>query len=404
MHDPDFGFFRLVIRNLRNRPWRNLAAVLAFAIIAGTLFSAQYLMNGAKESLDSGIDRLGADIMVVPAEYSAAGESVLLTGRPTSFYFQDESFAKIAEIPGVAKASPEIFIGTLYGHSCCSGAVQIIAIDPARDFTIASWLQENPGLKMGKDDVIVGNVINGDIGSDLLFYGHTFHILGRMDMTGLPGVDMAVFTRAEDAYVMAAESGKKAAQKLTIPPGMVSAVLVRVEPGVSRDEVAANIRNSVPGTKTITPDGLMNSISSQLGAITLLLYGSTIAVTTISVPLLGFISAMVAHERRKEVALMRALGAPGSFVFRLMAGESLSLAIIGGLTGITVAALLLAMFQDLLAVSLKIPFGVPSLPSILWGAVSSLLLTVAIGGIATLWPTMLVSRSEPWETIRKGPS
>src|SRR5512136_157260 len=283
-HSPDFGFFRLVERNLMNRPWRNLAAALAFAIIAGTLFSAQYLMSGAQQSLDNGLDRMGADIMVVPKEYSAAGETVLLTGQPTSFFFKDTGFKQIAAIPGVAKASPEIFVATLYGAACCAGPVQIIAIDPAKDFTIATWLKENPGVKMGKDDIIVGSSITGNIGSDLLFYGHTFHIVGRLDRTGLMGVDMAVFTRLEDAYTMADESGVKAVRKLTLPAGMVSAVLVRVAPGASTAAVSDEITRQVPGTKTITPNGLLGTVSGRLGAVTRLLYGSTVAVTIVAVP------------------------------------------------------------------------------------------------------------------------
>lgn len=401
---PPFGFFTLVEKNLKDRPWRNFAALMAFAIIAGTLFSAQYLVSGAKQSLENGIDRMGADIMVVPTEYSAAGESVLLTGQPTSFFFKDDSFEQISRIPGVARASPEIFIGTLYGQSCCSGAVQLIAIDPNRDFTIAAWLKENPGVKMGKDDVIVGSIITGDIGSDLVFYGHTFHIVGRLDFTGLPGVDMAVFTRIQDAHTMADESGIKAARKLTIPPGMVSAVLVRVVPGVSPDAIAGEIRTRVPGTRTITQNGLLGSVSSQLEAITAVLYGSTAAVTAVSVPLLAFISAMVAHERRREAAIFRALGAPQSFVLNLLLTETLSLSVIGALAGIAAAALALALFQGYMAFALKIPFTMPSLPAILAAAGTALVLPVAISGIASVWPAVTVSRRETYETIRKGES
>ena len=257
---------------------------------------------------------------------------------------------------------------------------------------------------MGKDDIIVGSIISGDIGSDLLFYGHTFHIVGRLGSTGLPGVDMAVFTRFEDAYTMANESGTKAVQKLTIPPGMVSAVLVRVAPAMPPDEVAGKIREAVPGTRTITPDGLLSSVSGQLETVTTLLYGTTVAVTVVSAPLLLFISAMVAHERRKEVAILRALGASKSFVFRLMFAESLSLSVVGAAAGIAAAMVILIAFQDFVALSLKIPFSVPSIPAILAGAGSALLLSVAIGGAASLWPALLVSRSEPYETIRKGQS
>jgi putative ABC transport system permease protein len=399
----NFSFFRLVARNLQNRPYRNIAMVLSFAIIAGTLFSAQYLAGGARQSLENGMNMMGADIMVVPEKYAAASQAVILTGEPTTFFFNDTGFEKISQIPGVAKASPEIYVATLYGQACCAGPVQIIAIDPNRDFTIATWLKENPGVTLGKDDIIVGSAITGDIGSDLLFYGHTFHIVGRLARTGM-GLDMAVFTRIEDAFTMANESGVKAVRKLTIPQGMVSAVLIRTEPGSSPAGIADEIKQRVPGTKTLTPNGLLSTIAGQLGGITSLLYGSTIAVTLISIPLLGSISAMVAHEKKKENAILQALGATKSFIVKLIMVESFSLASIGALTGIGIAALILIGFQDYIAFTLKIPFAIPSPLTILAYAGSALLLSVVIGGIASLYPAYLITRSEPYETMRKGES
>jgi hypothetical protein len=32
---------------------------------------------------------------------------------------------------------------------------------------------------MGKDDIIIGNKIDGEVGSDLKFYGHNFHVVGK---------------------------------------------------------------------------------------------------------------------------------------------------------------------------------------------------------------------------------
>jgi putative ABC transport system permease protein len=342
-------------------------------------------------------------MMVVPEKYAEASQTVILTGEPTTFFFNDSGFEKISRIQGVAKASPEIYVGTLFGQACCSGPVQIIAIDPDRDFTIATWLEENPGVTLGKDDIIVGSAIVGDIGSDLLFYGHTFHIVGRLAYTGM-GLDMAVFTRIEDAYIMADESGVKAVQKLTIPPGMVSAVLVRLDPGASPEVVAEEIKQKIPGTRTLTPHGLLNAISGQLAAISWLLYFSTFTVTAVSIPLMACISAMVAHERRKEIAILQALGATKSFVVRLMLAESFSLAIIGALAGIGTAAIILVGFQDFVAFTLKIPFTIPSPLTIVADGGSALLLSVIIGGIASLYPAYLINRSEPYETIRKGES
>jgi putative ABC transport system permease protein len=218
------------------------------------------------------------------------------------------------------------------------------------------------------------------------------------------GVDMAVFTRTEDAYVMAEESAVKAAKKVTIPRGMVSAVLVKLEPGTSPETVASEIRTKIPGTKTITPNGLLSAVTSQLGAVTRLLYGSTLAVTVVSIPPLGFISAMVAHERRREIAILRALGATRAAVVRLMLAESFSISIIGGLIGIGMAAVILILFQDFIAISLKIPFITPSPTAIIFNCGTALLLSAGIGGISSLYPAIRINSQEPYETIRKGES
>lgn len=398
----EFGFFRLLVRNLANHPYRNIATIFAFAFIAAALFSSQYLVNGAQASLDTGMSRMGADILVVPEEYTAAGQTIILSGQPSSFFFEDTSYEQISRIPGVAKASPQIYIATLFA-SCCAAPVQMIAIDPENDFTIATWLKENPGVKLGKDDMIIGSAIIQRVGNDLFFYGHTFHVVGILEQTGM-GVDNSVFVRFEDAHVMADESELKAVKKLTIPPGMVSAVLVKVDPGISPAVVASEIQDRVPGTKTITPNGLLNTVSGQLGAVRRLLNGAILAVTIVSIPLLGFISAMVAHERRKDVAILQALGATKAFVIRLMLAESFSIAIFGGLIGIMAAAVILVFFQEFIATSLKIPFLIPSPFAILVNGGTALFLCAGIGGIASLYPAVLINRSEPYETIREGES
>jgi putative ABC transport system permease protein len=398
----EFGFFLLLVRNLVNRPYRNIATIFTFAFIAAMLFSSQYLMNGAQASLDTGMSRMGADILVVPEEYAAAGQTVILSGQPSSFFFEDSNYKKISRIPGVAKASPQIYIATLFA-SCCAAPLQMIAIDPENDFTIATWLKKNPGVKLGKDDIIIGSAVIQNVGNDLMFYGHTFHVVGILEQTGM-GVDNSVFTRFEDAYVMADESELKAVKKLTIPQGMVSAVLVKVEPGTSPAVVAREIQAQIPGTKTITPNGLLNTVSGQLGAVRRLLNGTTLAVTIVSIPLLAFISAMVAHERRREIALLRALGAAKTYVVRLMLAESFALAVIGGLIGIGAAAVILVFFQDYIATSLKIPFIIPAPLALLVDGGTAILFCAGIGGIASLYPATLINRSDPYETIREAES
>jgi ABC-type antimicrobial peptide transport system permease subunit len=79
MQEPKkFNFKRLVGKNIIKRPYRNIATIFAYAIIAATLLTSLYLTSGALESLDNGMSRMGADLLVVPVGYTAAGQSAIL--------------------------------------------------------------------------------------------------------------------------------------------------------------------------------------------------------------------------------------------------------------------------------------------------------------------------------------
>ena len=144
------GFLRLAWKNVKNRPFRNIATLLCFAFVAASLFSAQYLIGGASHSLEEGTSRMGADMMVVPSQYIALGETVILRGEPSSFFFRMSALDRIAGVEGVERVSPQIYIATLYGAECCSAPVQMIAFDPDRDFTVMPWLESLPWPDAGK--------------------------------------------------------------------------------------------------------------------------------------------------------------------------------------------------------------------------------------------------------------
>ena len=65
------AMFKLIKRNILYRPIRNGALIFCFAIIAASLFSGNYILAGATDSVKFGIAKLGADIIVVPKDYVA---------------------------------------------------------------------------------------------------------------------------------------------------------------------------------------------------------------------------------------------------------------------------------------------------------------------------------------------
>lgn len=391
---------RLILKNILYRPVRNGALILSFAFIAASLFSGNYLTTGAASSISEEISQLGADLIVVPEQYSAEGEAVLLRGEPSTFFFDQEVLDRVEHVDGVVLAAPQIYIATLPAD-CCSDLVQLIAIDPSRDFTIAPWLKESRKQPLGKDEIIVGSQIVGDVGATRYFYGHAFTIAGTLRPTGT-GVDRTVFLRAEDARVMAAESALTAYEPVTLPEGGISVILVKVAHPDDAADIARNITEQVPGTKVISPGSLVSQVAGRLSSITRLLAMAAVIATLVTLPLIALISVMAAQERVREIGILRALGATRAKIFGLIFGETVLVAAIGGCIGIVVSSVLLVLFQEYIAFTVGIPLSVPTGGSLFLSAAAAVILTTAIGGIAAILPAIKAVGMDPSEAIRSG--
>jgi putative ABC transport system permease protein len=391
---------RLIVKNIIHRPFRNGALILSFAFIAASLFAGSYLITGATDNVKSAISRLGADIIVVPSQDFSQSVDVILRGEPSTFFFDNTTTAEIASVEGVGQVAPQLYLATL-GADCCSLPVQLIAFDPERDFTITPWLNERQQKPLGKDEIIVGSDIKGNVSDTLKFYGHPFTIAGRLEPTGT-GVDVSVFLRMEDAYAMAAESANDAYEPLVIPDGKVSAVLVRVSNISTVDTVALNIRNRVPGTSVITPSHLVNRVSDQLTSVTRVLDLAAIFATLVSLPLIALVSIMATNERRREIGVLRALGATRTKIFEIIIGESLVIAATGGLLGVAISCIILFPLQGWLSTITQVTITVPAPISLVTGALTAVLLTIAIGGLSSIYPAYRSANMDPYEAMRSG--
>jgi putative ABC transport system permease protein len=390
----------LIARSIIHRPVRNGALILAFAFIAASLFSGHYLLAGASDSVKSEITKLGADLIVVPANYTADSEAVLLRGEPSTFFFDDSVVPRIRNVSGVEQVEPQIFIASLTA-SCCSLPVQLIAIDPTQDFTIAPWLEQKREKPLGPDEIIVGSKIVAGGGTNLNFFGHSFIVAGKLDPTGT-GLDTSIFLRTDDAYKMANDSKVNAVKPLVLPQGVASAVLVRVNDAAEATNVSYRIVDQVPGTRVLTSSALVTTVSDQLAGITRILDLSALVATLVSLPLIALISLMVANERRREIGVLRALGATRSLIFRLILGESVIIAAIGGIIGIGSSWIILVLFQSYISVVTRIPLSIPAPSSLISISILTFVVTVAVGGLAALYPAVRSALMEPYEAIRSG--
>ena len=394
--------FQLALKNISGNAFRNIVVALCATLVSAFVLFTTLVMRGAEASLRLTIDRLGADIVVVPEGSEEKVESALLMGIPARFWMPKDNLAKIAAIQDVEVVSPQLFLVTLSGASCCSvSEMFMIAYDPASDFTIQPWLKQELGDGLRLGEVVGGSYISATEGKqNIKVYGYLVTLKTNMEPTGT-GLDQSMFLTFDTAYDIASKSQVQAESPLTIPPDSISAALIKVKPGGDPHAVAVQIMQNVPGVTPIESSNLFQSYRKQMTG----LLGSILAILGVtwglSIVLIGLVFSMAANERRKELGVLRALGATRRFVFQSLLAESSILAFFGGANGVVLASLSVYLFRKLIMVSLDIPFVLPSPVSLMIQIGVGMLLAMFSVNLAALIPAYKISRQDPAIAMRE---
>ncbi len=388
--------FGIAIRNVRGNVVKSVTIFLCVFGVAAFFVATALVVRGAQSSLDRGLERLGADILVLPDGAETKMESALLMGKPIRMWMPAETLAQVSALEGVERASSQIYLQSLLNAHCCSvDEMFMVVFDPKTDFSVTPWLQQQLGRGLGKGEVIGGtNVFVPEGEQYIMLYGYNLDLKGTLEPTGI-GVDGTLFMTQETADELSRWSAKTAVTPLVVQPDSISSVLVKVDPSADPHEVAAQIQRQVDGVVAIETPNLFGTFRQQmLGLLWLLLVMLGLAYV-VSTLLIGLVFSMAAHERRREMALLRASGATPFFIFRTLWTEAALLSLAGGLAGVLLSSLAVLLLRNYLAGSLHMPFLFPSVGSFLAMTALALALSLLTATIAVLIPARRISRAEP---------
>ena len=150
--------------------------------------------------------------------------------------------------------------------------------------------------------------------------------------------------------------------------------------------VDAQFRNSRAETLTETEKAFQLGFVAMSEAILLALQAVSYIIVVIIMAVMANTMTMTARERLAEYATLKALGFPPGFVVRLLFGESLLIAAIGGLAGVLITIPLAAAFAGATG-SLFPVFRVSGTTFALqFGA------ALFVGLVAAAWPAWKMSR------------
>ena len=378
---------RLPWMNLRGYPVRS--GILAFfsMLMAMVMFGGTMIVCGIDRGLGTVESRLGADIMVTPADASSDFDAqAFLVGAEPSYFYMDEGVAgEVAGVDGVGAASPQLFLATARA-SCCSGRYQVIAFDPATDFTIQPWISDTSGASsLGDMEVVVGANVGVSDPENFSLFGHRLRVVAQFDQTGST-LDNAVYANFDTARILIDSSLEKGLNKYTSldTDHIISSVMVRVEPGRDVNAVASDIAARVPGVSVATSTTLVSGISRSLDNTSRTVTTLIALVWGVGLVMMTLMFVMMVVERKREFGTLLVVGAHKRLVSRVIALEAVILNAAGGALGVLISGVLIVSFSGLVRQTIGIGFLVPSL-AVIAALVALVLASMGLVALVSSW-------------------
>ena len=358
----------MIVRNLVRRRTRSLLTVLGIGIAVASVVALSGMTEGFGEQFNS-IGRGGqVDLMAVEADISDMQYSAI-----------DQRVAKlIAALPEVKSVS-----GVTFGIASAEGIpfLFVQGYQPNADAIKHFKIVEGEPLS-GTRQALVGRMaadtMGVTVGDSANIMGSRFRVAGIYE-TGVALEDGGMVISMREAQALFGKPGKVAFLGILLrDPRQVDVVLRELEehfPEVSVSRTA-EFAESLPDFR---------AMDAMIGAI------SFLAVLVGGIGMMNTVFMSV-FERTREIGVLRALGWRKGRVLGMIMKESLLLSAVGGVVGIVLGMGLGNLFPLLLA--MLEPFYSGEL------LVRALVLALALGAVAGLYPSWWASRLDPLEALR----
>ena len=395
---------RLAVKNLLGRPGRTVALFFLVLLLSLTLCGGGLVLSSLRTGLGSLENRLGADVIVMPAKAALKTDldTLFLQGTIGPYYMSMSTVDKIAKTEGIDRLSTQIFLSSMRA-SCCSIPIQVIGFDPESDFTVSSWLKESRQESLDDGRLLVGSRVNANPGESIKLYNISCPVAGQLQPTGT-GLDTAVYctlptirtlmTAAEDLGGYSSISGD--------PSETVSAVYIKVKEGVDPKDVADSINVHVRKVKAVQTRSVITTVADSLsgleGILTLLIIAAAVLVWLV----LFAAFTLMTGERKKEFATLRLCGLSRGRLAGLVFREAAIVSLLGSAAGVGLSLLLVHAFSGALGNALGLPFLLPSAGTAAALALAAFLGCLLAGPLAAAVSARKLSRADTGLILREG--
>ncbi|RPH58655.1 MAG: ABC transporter permease, partial [Burkholderiales bacterium] len=301
--------------------------------------------------------------------------------------------------PDILAVSPLVAGPAFAVRGDASRSVTVSGIDPVRFnriFAITDKLAAGE-FRVAPGEAVIGAVLAADLGIGL---GDRFNLITERTGSAAPDaftVTGLVDLGAREANRRAVYVGLRTAQALFDLPGGVSELDLKITDLFDADRVATALRAQTGldvQAWMSTFEQLMTAINAQT------ITNRAIRAFVVIVVVLGIASVLVVSvvQKRREIGILRAMGASRSAIQRVFLLQGAIVALTGSLLGCLLAASWIAVFLHLI----RNPDGTPLFPVEVdaWVYISAAVGAVVFGLLAAAVPARHAAELDPAQAIR----
>lgn len=411
------AILRLALQSLLNRRFTALLTLVSIALSVALLLGVERVRTEARTSFASTLS--GTDLIVGARSGSVQLMlyAVFRIGNATN-NMSWQSYQEIAEMPRVAwtvplslgdshRGFPVLGTSEAYFDHYRYGRDKPLTLAKGERFAdlydavLGAEVAAKLGYGLG-DEIIIAHGAD-----DVSFARHDdkpFQVVGILERTGTP-VDRTVHVSLEaiEAIHLGWESGApipglevdaERARGMDLTPEAITAVLVGLESRIATFALQRRINDyAQEPLLAVLPGVALSELWSVIGLAENALL--VISAFVVLVGLIGMLTALLIglDGRRRELAILRSLGARPAQVLGLIIGEATLLTLLGSLLGLALLSALLALGQPLIEAQLGLNLGLGMPKPREWQLLAAVLATGLLVGLIPGWHAYKMSLS-----------
>ena len=374
----------LAIRDLTEHKVRTFLTGLGIFIAITAIVSLGSISAGINELISGSGSLLGSDTIFVMKRIDLGSA---MSGPPGSFSIPDisvEEIDAIYDVPGIERAVPLI----------------------TRSFGSAGFM-EIDGINMDDKDIFGANDItfkeggwpeNDDTGIAIGYLIAESAGVGIGDYLTLNGKDVEVtgiFEEGSSSYDYAGIMPFAAAEEVYETNGKATEILIEPEDLSLVEDIKATIEEENDDLMAMTFTDALETARESTSTITIMTLGIGLVASLVAA--IGIVITMYTSvmERRRDIGIMKAVGAKKSFIIINMLQESVMLSLASGILGVFVSLFMVDILNEVL-IGTRLAIVTPTL------AVGAVAYGVILTFLFSLYPAWIAAKTDPIIAIREG--